>query len=84
MDHRELGSSGVEVSEVGFGAWVVGTDWWGDRTREQAVDMLHHAIDQGITYFDTGDVYGHGDSGELVGEALGEYRDEVTVSTKVS
>jgi len=83
MNQRELGSSGVEVSEVGFGAWVVGTDWWGDRTREQAVDMLHHAVDRGVTYFDTGDVYGHGDSEELVGEALGEYRDEVTVSTKV-
>jgi aryl-alcohol dehydrogenase-like predicted oxidoreductase len=83
MNHRELGSSGVEVSEVGFGAWVVGTDWWGDRTREQAIDMLHHAVDRGVTYFDTGDVYGHGDSEEVVGEALGEYRDEVTVSTKV-
>jgi len=83
MNHRELGSSGVEVSEVGFGAWVVGTDWWGDRTREQAIDMLHHAVDRGVTYFDTGDVYGHGDSEELVGEALAEYRDEVTVSTKV-
>ena len=83
MNHRELGSSGVEVSEVGFGAWVVGTDWWGDRTREQAVEMLHHAVDRGITYFDTGDVYGHGDSEELLGEALADYRDEVTVSTKV-
>ncbi|MEF8851281.1 MAG: aldo/keto reductase [Haloarculaceae archaeon] len=83
MNHRELGSSGVEVSEVGFGAWVVGTDWWGDRTREQAIEMLHHAVDRGVTFFDTGDVYGHGDSEELVGEALGEYRDEVTISTKV-
>ncbi|AQL42560.1 general stress protein [Halorientalis sp. IM1011] len=83
MNQRELGNSGVEVSEVGFGAWVVGTDWWGDRSREQAVDMLEHAIDCGVTFFDTGDVYGHGDSEELVGDALAEYRDEVTVSTKV-
>ncbi|WP_136717685.1 aldo/keto reductase [Halorientalis salina] len=83
MNYRELGSSGVEVSEVGFGAWVVGTDWWGDRSREQAVDMVQHALDAGINFFDTGDVYGHGDSEELVGEALGEYREEVTVSTKV-
>jgi aryl-alcohol dehydrogenase-like predicted oxidoreductase len=83
MNHRELGSSGVDVSEVGFGAWVVGTDWWGDRTREQAIDMVQHALDSGITFFDTGDVYGHGDSEELVGEAIGEYRDDVTVSTKV-
>jgi aryl-alcohol dehydrogenase-like predicted oxidoreductase len=83
MNYRELGSSGVEVSEVGFGAWVVGTDWWGDRTREQAIDMVRHALDRGITLFDTGDVYGHGDSEELVGEALAEHRDEVVVSTKV-
>ncbi|WP_246984608.1 aldo/keto reductase [Halorientalis marina] len=83
MNYRELGSSGVEVSEVGFGAWVVGTDWWGDRSREQAVDMVQHALDRGVTFFDTGDVYGHGDSEELVGEALGEHREEVTVSTKV-
>jgi aryl-alcohol dehydrogenase-like predicted oxidoreductase len=83
MNHRELGSSGVEVSEVGFGAWVVGTDWWGDRTEQQAVEMLQHAVDRGITYFDTGDVYGHGDSEKLVGQALEDYRDEVTVSTKV-
>ncbi|PSQ03554.1 general stress protein [Halobacteriales archaeon QS_4_69_31] len=83
MQQRELGSSGVEVSEVGFGAWVVGTDWWGDRSREQAVEMVQHALDRGVTLFDTGDVYGHGDSERLVGEALADRRDEVTVSTKV-
>ncbi|MFB6160361.1 MAG: aldo/keto reductase [Haloferacaceae archaeon] len=83
MRHRTLGDTDVEVSEVGFGAWVVGTDWWGDRTDEQAVEMLRHALDRGITYFDTGDVYGHGESERLVGEALGPHRDEVTVATKV-
>ncbi|MFB6308344.1 MAG: aldo/keto reductase [Haloarculaceae archaeon] len=83
MNHRELGTSGVEVSEVGFGAWVVGTDWWGDRTREQAVEMVQHALDAGVTFFDTGDVYGHGDSEELVGEALSDHREEVTISTKI-
>ncbi|WP_394326200.1 aldo/keto reductase, partial [Haloparvum sedimenti] len=83
MHYRELGDSGVEVSEVGFGAWVVGTDWWGDRTEEQAVEMVQYALDQGITYFDTGDVYGHGDSEELIGRALAEHRDEVTLATKI-
>ena len=83
MEYDTLGSTGIEVSEVGFGAWVVGTDWWGDRTREQAVEMVQHAVDRDVTFFDTGDVYGHGDSEELVGEALAEVRDEVTVSTKV-
>jgi len=83
MNYRELGSSGIEVSEVGFGAWVVGTDWWGDRSRDQAIDMVQHALEQDVNFFDTGDVYGHGDSEELIGEALDEYRDEVVVSTKV-
>ncbi|WP_254536258.1 aldo/keto reductase [Halomarina litorea] len=83
MHYRTLGDSGVEVSEVGFGAWVVGTDWWGDRSEEQAIEMVRHALDRGITYFDTGDVYGHGRSEELVGEALADVRDEVTIGTKV-
>jgi aryl-alcohol dehydrogenase-like predicted oxidoreductase len=83
MRHNTLGESGLEVSEVGFGAWVVGTDWWGDRTRDESIEMIHHAIDQGITYFDTGDVYGHGNSEELLGEALADYRDEVTIATKI-
>lgn len=83
MNHRTIGSTGVEVSEVGFGGWVVGTDWWGDRSHEQAVEMVQHALNSGITYFDTGDVYGHGDSEELIGDALEEHRDEATISTKI-
>ncbi len=83
MNYRTLGDSGVEVSEVGFGAWVVGTDWWGDRTEQQAVEMVQHALDRGITYFDTGDVYGHGRSEEIVGQALAEHRDEITLATKI-
>jgi len=83
MNFRTLGDSDVEVSEVGFGAWVVGTDWWGDRTREDSIELLRHAVEEGITYFDTGDVYGHGASEELLGEALADVRDEVTVATKV-
>ena len=83
MHYRTLGDSGVEVSEVGFGAWVVGTDWWGDRTEDQAIQMVEHALDRGITFFDTADVYGHGRSEELLGRALAEHRDEVTLATKV-
>ena len=83
MNYRTLGASDVEVSEIGFGAWVVGTDWWGDRSEQQAKEMLQYALEQGITYFDTGDVYGHGRSEELVGEALADRREEVTLATKV-
>jgi aryl-alcohol dehydrogenase-like predicted oxidoreductase len=83
MRYDTLGNTDIEVSQVGFGAWVVGTDWWGDRTRDQAIEMVQHAVNRDVTFFDTGDVYGHGDSEELVGEALAEVREEVTVSTKV-
>jgi len=83
MQHRTLGTSGVEVSEIGFGAWVVGSDWWGDRTDEEAIEMVRYAVEQGITYFDTGDVYGHGASEELIGRALDGLREEVTVATKI-
>ena len=83
MQYRDLGTSGVEVSTVGFGAWVVGTDWWGDRSDEEAVGMVETALDAGVTYVDTGDVYGHGESERIVGEAIAGRRDEVTLSTKV-
>ncbi|WP_247002625.1 aldo/keto reductase [Halosolutus gelatinilyticus] len=83
MHYQQLGDSDVEVSEIGFGAWVVGTDWWGDRSEDDAIEMIHHALDRGITYFDTGDVYGHGRSEELIGRALADRRDEVTIATKV-
>jgi aryl-alcohol dehydrogenase-like predicted oxidoreductase len=83
MQHRELGDTGLEVSEVAFGAWVVGTDWWGDRTRQDDLDIIETALDAGINFFDTGDVYGHGESEEIVGEALADRREDVVVSTKV-
>ena len=83
MHYRTLGDSDVEVSEVGFGAWVVGTDWWGDRSEADATALVETALECGITYFDTGDVYGHGRSEELLGEALADVREEVTIATKV-
>ncbi|WP_114577441.1 aldo/keto reductase [Saliphagus sp. LR7] len=83
MHYRELGDSGIQVSEIGFGAWVVGTDWWGDRSEDEGVEMVRHAIDRGITYIDTGDVYGHGRSEELIGEAIADVREDVTLATKV-
>jgi len=53
MKYDTLGNTDIEVSEVGFGAWVVGTDWWGDRTRDQAIQMVQHAVDRDVTFFDT-------------------------------
>lgn len=83
MRYRELGDSGVEVSEIGFGAWVVGTSWWGDHGETDAREMVECALDEGITYFDTADVYGHGRSEELLGEVFDDRRDDVVLATKV-
>ncbi|MFB6136882.1 MAG: aldo/keto reductase [Halobacteriaceae archaeon] len=83
MNYRELGDSGVEVSTVGFGGWVVGTDWWGDRGPDEAAALVEAALDAGVTYFDTGDVYGHGRSEELLGDLLADHREAVTLATKV-
>jgi len=83
MQYQTLGSADVPVSEVGFGAWVVGTDWWGDRSEADAIEMIEYALESGITYFDTGDVYGHGRSEELLGKALADHREDVTIATKI-
>ena len=79
---RALGSSGVDVSEVGFGAWTLGLDWWGKVDAAQSRRLVDHAIDRGITFFDTADTYGAGVGEERLGEALAGRRDEVTIGTK--
>jgi aryl-alcohol dehydrogenase-like predicted oxidoreductase len=79
---RKLGPSGVEVSEVGFGAWTLGLDWWGKVDAEQSRRLVDHAIESGITFFDTADTYGAGIGEERLGEALAGRRDDVTIGTK--
>ncbi len=79
---RKLGTSGVEVSEVGFGAWTLGLDWWGKVDAKQSRELVDHAIECGITFFDTADTYGAGIGEERLGEALAGRRDDVTIGTK--
>lgn len=81
MQRRTLGSSGVEVSAVGFGVWTVATGWWGDYTDDEAVALLRHAKDRGITFFDTADTYGEGRGEQLLRKAFGADPD-VQVGTK--
>jgi aryl-alcohol dehydrogenase-like predicted oxidoreductase len=85
MKHRRLGKSGIEVSEIGFGAWAIALDWWGGKKigDEEALRMLKRAFDLGINFFETSDVYGKGKSEKLIAEAFkGVNRDEVVYSTK--
>jgi aryl-alcohol dehydrogenase-like predicted oxidoreductase len=79
---RSFGTSGVEASEVGFGAWTLGLDWWGEVDDAEADKLVAHAIDRGITFFDTADTYGAGIGEERLGRALSSLRDVVTVGTK--
>ncbi|MDB2261887.1 aldo/keto reductase [Halorubrum ezzemoulense] len=82
MNHRELGDVG-EVSEVGYGAWEIGSDW-GEVTEDEAVAAVETARDAGIDFFDTADVYGDGRSERILGETLADEiaAGDVTVATK--
>ncbi|HLX77341.1 MAG TPA: aldo/keto reductase [Acidimicrobiales bacterium] len=82
MDNRVLGRTGVEVSKLCLGAMMFGS--WGNPDREDCVEIIHRAIDSGINFIDTADVYSAGESEEIVGEALaGRRRDDVVLATKV-
>lgn len=83
MKYRKLGKSGIEVSEIGFGAWTLGLDWWGKKIEDdEAKRMLKRAFDLGINYFETGDIYGRGKSEKLIGEVFSGMRNQVVLSTK--
>src|SRR4051812_38412997 len=81
MQTRRMGRAGLDVSEIGFGAWQVGADW-GEVDEDTALRTLHSAADAGVTFFDTADVYGDGRSERLVGRLLKE-RPEIVVATKM-
>jgi len=84
MQNRTLGTTGVQVSEIGFGGWVLGTSWWGTLTEEEGRALVRRALDRGITFFDTADSYGDdGISETLLADALaGVPRDRYVLGTK--
>lgn len=82
MRYRVLGDSGLRVSEVGFGVWTVATTWWGISDEAVGKRLMQHALDQGITFFDTADTYSSGRGETLVAETLGHRRDELIIGTK--
>jgi aryl-alcohol dehydrogenase-like predicted oxidoreductase len=83
METRVLGRTGRAVSVIGLGCWQLGADW-GDVSEDDAAAVLHAAVDAGVTFLDTADVYGDGRSERLVGRLLRERRDAgLTVATKM-
>src|SRR5215469_5613869 len=81
MKIRRLGKAGLDISEVGFGAWAIGADW-GAVNDEESLAAMHAAVDAGVTFFDTADVYGDGRSERLVGRLLRARPEQLVVATK--
>jgi aryl-alcohol dehydrogenase-like predicted oxidoreductase len=82
MQKRELGRSGLDVSVVGLGCWVMGGWMWGGTEDDDSVAAIRRAVELGVTFIDTAPVYGHGHSEEVVGRALEGMRDDVILATK--
>jgi aryl-alcohol dehydrogenase-like predicted oxidoreductase len=81
MEYRELGKTGWKVSEISFGTWAIGGTW-GDVDDKESIAALHRALDMGVNFFDTADVYGDGRSERLLAQLRKERRDEFFIATK--
>ena len=73
MKYRRFLKPGVATSEIGFGLWTVSTGWWGNKTEDDAVRLLHRAFDYGIIFYDTADTYGNGKGETLLAKAFREF-----------
>ena len=82
MQERTLGSSGLKVSAIGLGCMTMTGGYSGMPDRQDMIGLLHRAVDLGVTFFDTAEIYGPHANEELVGEALAPYADQVVIATK--
>src|SRR3954453_18765738 len=80
MEHRTLGRTGVHVSKLCLGTMMFGA--WGNTDHEDSIRIIHRALDAGINFVDTADVYSAGESEEILGKALKGRRDDVVLATK--
>lgn len=80
---RRLGKSGLQVTEIGIGLWAIGGNEWGPVEDQNSLDTIEAALNAGVTFFDTADVYGFGHSEELLGQAMQGRRDAFQVATKM-
>jgi len=82
MQKRKLGESNLEVSAIGFGCMGLNFSYSHALTREESIVLIRQAVDRGVTFFDTAEVYGPFTNEEIVGEALKPVRDQVVIATK--
>lgn len=83
LTKRELGKSGIRVTEIGIGLWAIGGDEWGPVDDENSLEAIEAALQAGINFFDTADVYGMGHSEQLLGRAMKGRREEFIVASKI-
>jgi aryl-alcohol dehydrogenase-like predicted oxidoreductase len=84
MRYRLFPGTDIKVSEVGFGTWTLSTGWWGEKTDDEAVELLRVAnADYGVNFFDTADTYGNGRGEKQLAQAFRGKRDQVLYSTKI-
>src|SRR5215204_1639133 len=83
MNKRPFGRTGEGVGEIGLGTWQLGGADWGEVDEGHALDTLRAAVEGGVNFFDTADVYGLGRSEELIGKFLRESPERVFVATKL-
>ncbi len=81
MKYRELGRTGFKVSEVSFGSWAIGGTW-GPVEDKESMGALHKALELGVNFFDTADVYGDGRSEKLLGELRNKHNGKIYITTK--
>jgi aryl-alcohol dehydrogenase-like predicted oxidoreductase len=83
LEKRILGKSGIAVTTIGLGLWAIGGDAWGATDDRESLATIDAALDAGVNFFDTADVYGAGHSEELLGRAMHGRRDRFIVATKI-
>jgi aryl-alcohol dehydrogenase-like predicted oxidoreductase len=82
MQKRKLGKEGLEVSAIGLGCMGMSFSYGPPKDKKEMASLLHAAVDRGITFFDTAEVYGPYTNEELVGESLLQHRDKIVIATK--
>jgi len=82
MNYRPLGRTGWNASEMGFGAWGIGGDAWGKTDDNDAIAALHKAIELGVNFIDTADVYGDGHSEQLIAQVRKQHSEPLFIATK--
>src|SRR5213595_1772867 len=82
MKKRKLGKSGLEVSAIGMGCMGMSFGYGPAKDKQEMISLIRAAVDRGVTFFDTAEVYGPFINEELVGEALAPFRKQVVIATK--